>query len=173
MTEPKLTLGRAIDQIIESLQHFEAKDRAAILGTVCQHLQIEIYSERQPAFPRQPEVREPQVDAKPRSRAPEAGVDIRTLRNEKNPSSARQMACLVAYYLQEHAPEAERKDAITTADVEKYFKQAGYKLPEKLEQLLIDCKKSGYFENSKRGEYRLTRVGYNLVTHNMPNREKA
>ena len=100
-------------------------------------------------------------------------MDIRRLKEEKKPNSARQMACLVAFYLQEHAPTTERKDTITTADLEKYFKQAGYKLPEKLEQLLIDCKRSGYVEAAKRGEYKLTRVGYNLVTHSMPAKEKA
>ena len=96
------------------------------------------------------------------------GLDIRTLREQKKPDSARQMACIVAYYLLEHAPESDKKHTITTGDIEQYFKQAGYKLPTKLEQLLIDCKGAGYFEAVARGEYKLTRVGYNLVTHSMP-----
>lgn len=83
------------------------------------------------------------------------------------------MACIVAFYLLDHAPDAEKKQTITSADLEKYFKQAGYKLPKKLEQLLIDCKGSGYFEAVSRGEYKLTRVGYNLVTHSMPKVQKG
>lgn len=173
MTETKLTLGKAIDQIVEALQHFDNRDRVAILNTVCAHLQIEGDRQAQSAQPEVRTLRDAESHASKVSQKPEDGLDIRTLRTQKAPTSARQMACLVAYYLQEHAPDGERKDTITTADLEKYFKQAGYKLPEKLEQLLIDSKKSGYFDSSKRGEYKLTRVGYNLVTHNMPSKEKA
>jgi hypothetical protein len=49
------------------------------------------------------------------------GVDIRTLRNQKQPASAQQMACVVAYYLMEHAPKAERTKDVTTADLERLF----------------------------------------------------
>lgn len=179
MTEAKLTLGKAIDQIIEALGTFDEKDRKAILGTVCSHLQIDLgvvhpsasFSKQEGH--RHSHEKEAEAAGAPAPKRSEQGLDIRRLREEKKPNSARQMACLVAYYLQDHAATTERKDSITTADLEKYFKQAGYKLPKKLEQLLIDCKRSGYFESAKRGEYSLTRVGYNLVTHSMPGREKA
>ena len=78
------------------------------------------------------------------------------------------MACVVAYYLQELAPEAERKETTSTADLEKYFKQAGFQLPRAMEQVLRDAKSSGYFESASRGEYKLNAVGYNLVAHNLP-----
>jgi len=83
------------------------------------------------------------------------------------------MACLVAYYLQEHAPDAERKQAITTADIDKYFKQAGFKLPQRSPQLLPDTKSAGYFDSVGRGEYKLNAVGYNLVVHNLPAKSAA
>ena len=83
------------------------------------------------------------------------------------------MACVVAYYLAELAPSDERKDTVRVADLEKYFKQANYKLPEKMEQLPIDAKRAGYLENVGRGEYKLTRVGYNLVTQSMPAKDKG
>ena len=78
------------------------------------------------------------------------------------------MACVVAYYLQELAADGERKETISTQDLEKYFKQAGFKLPKVLEQVLSDAKASGYFESAGRGEYRLNAVGYNLVAHSLP-----
>lgn len=172
MSGDKLTLGRAIDQIIEALTSFDDKDRKAILGTVCSHLEIELapskVAQTEPVQTRSDvNTNKPNSEHKVAIRG-EAGLDIRALKDQKKPNSARQMACLVAYYLQEHAPTTERKDCITTADVDKYFKQAGFKLPEKLEQLLADSKRSGYFDSAKRGEYSLTRVGYNLVTHSMP-----
>jgi len=179
MTETKLTLGKAIDQIIEALSSFDDKDRKAILGTVCSHLQIDLGASYPAAAPAKHDAhgQTPGKITDPASahtaKPVEHGLDIRRLKDDKKPNSARQMACLVAYYLQDHAPTNDRKDSITTADLEKYFKQAGYKLPEKLEQLLVDCKRSGYFESAKRGEYSLTRVGYNLVTHSMPGKEKA
>jgi hypothetical protein len=78
------------------------------------------------------------------------------------------MACLVAYYLQELAPDEEQKQTVSTQDIEKYFKQAGFKLPKALEQILRDAKSSGYFESAGRGEYKLNAVGYNLVAHSLP-----
>lgn len=169
MSEVKLTLGRAIDQIIEALSPFEDKDRRAIVGTVCQHLEIDIGVNNDATSHQVQSDTQYSSKFNPPSplREKARNVDIKSLKDEKNPKSARQMACLVAFYLQEHAPEAERKDTITTADVERYFKQASYKLPTKLEQLLVDSKNAGYFESPRRGEYALTRVGYNLVAHSM------
>src|ERR1700681_741375 len=56
-------------------------------------------------------------------------LSIRDLKEEKRPESSNQMAALVAYYLSELAPENERKKEIGAADLEKYFKQAAFKLP--------------------------------------------
>jgi hypothetical protein len=177
MSDTKLTLGKAIDQIIEALTPFEEKDRRAIVNTVCLHLQIDSGAAVRRELPhgaltREGPAREPSPQGSPRTGS-EQSLDIKALKAEKNPQSARQMACLVAFYLHEHAPQSERKQTITTADLEKYFKQAGYKLPKKLEQLLIDSKHAGYFDSPKRGEYQLTRVGYNLVAHSLPSKTGA
>jgi len=58
-----------------------------------------------------------------------AGMDIKTFKELKSPGSARQMACVVAYYLAEIATGDERKEVVTTDDMEKYFKQGRYALP--------------------------------------------
>jgi hypothetical protein len=42
------------------------------------------------------------------------------------------MAAVVAYYLSEAAPQDERKEAVTTADIAKYFKQANYRVPTRI-----------------------------------------
>lgn len=170
MTKEKQTLGQAIDEIVASLEPLESAARATALGAVCAHLQIDFGPARsgtptaptsagQPALP---------ITPPPVSTPPAAQVDIRSLKDSKTPKTARQMACVVAYYLQELAPEADRKETISTADLEKYFKQAGFKLPEKITQVLVDAKGAGYFDSAKRGEYKLNAVGYNLVAHNLP-----
>jgi hypothetical protein len=146
MTETKPTIGRAIDQIVEALGSFDEKDRKAILNTVCQHLGIEVGQTIESEHAGSATAHRRIIENKPPSTPTpdiKRDLDIRTLKDQKGPTSARQMACLVAYYLQESAPEGERKDSISRADLEKYFKQAKYKLPTKLEQLLVDCKAAG------------------------------
>ena len=78
------------------------------------------------------------------------------------------MAALVAYYLSELAPEAEQKEEITAADLEKYFKQAAFKLPRSMQQTLPNAAAAGYFDGAGSGRYRLNPVGYNLVVHGLP-----
>ena len=174
MTTPKITLGKAIDQIIDALSTLDKKEQQTAITTVCSFLDLtspdrssRAAAASAAAAPAASPATQPQ-STPARHDDRDHGLDIRALKDQKQPDSARQMACLVAYYLLDHAPEAEKKQSISSADLEKYFKQAGYKLPKKLEQLLIDCKGSGYFETVARGEYKLTRVGYNLVTHSMP-----
>ena len=96
-------------------------------------------------------------------------IDIRALREEKNPRNAVEMAALVAYYLSELAQPAEKKDSIGTHELEKYFKQARFPLPSGSPRYtLTNAKNAGYFDQADRGRYRLTSVGYNLVAHVLP-----
>lgn len=167
MSDTKPTLGQAIDQIISALEGLDQETRNTAVAAACAHLNIKMVPPAQSYSGIAPP---PAVAEVPAAHHAHHGknVDIRSLKEEKNPDSARQMACIVAYYLQELAPEAERKSTVSTQDIEKYFKQAGFKLPQKVEQLLGDAKRSGYFESAARGEYKLNAVGYNLVVHGLP-----
>jgi hypothetical protein len=100
-------------------------------------------------------------------------VDIRSLKDQKNPTSDIEMVTLVAYYVKYEAPEEERKDEIGTEDIEKYFIQAGYPLPSEKQFTLPNAKKAGYLESTSRGKYKLNSVGHNLVAHNMPRTNTA
>jgi hypothetical protein len=95
-------------------------------------------------------------------------ISIRDLKDEKKPKSSNQMAALVAYYLSEVAADPDRKSSVNTADLEKYFKQAGFKLPNILSGTLPNAAAAGYFDSIGGGLYRLNPVGYNLVAHGMP-----
>ena len=99
-------------------------------------------------------------------------VSIRDLKEEKQPESSNQMAALVAYYLSELAADDEGKEAINAADLEKYFKQAGFKLPKALPQTLPNAAAAGYFDAVGTGLYKLNAVGYNLVVHGLPRSQK-
>jgi hypothetical protein len=99
---------------------------------------------------------------------PAAISDIRTLKETKQPNTVNEMACLVAYYIEYLAPAAERMAQITSADVDKYFKQAGYPLPSAIKQVLQNAKVAGYFDSAGGGGFKLNPVGYNLVAHTLP-----
>jgi hypothetical protein len=101
-------------------------------------------------------------------RHPRTQLSVRDLKEEKQPESSNQMAAIVAYYLSEIAPETERKPAINAADLEKYFKQAGFKLPQKISYTLPNAAAAGYFDAAGNGLYQLNPVGYNLVVHGLP-----
>jgi nitric oxide reductase activation protein len=173
MAEPKVSLGQAIDQIIGALEGLDQNARLTAISAACKHLKIEqpMSDEDDDASGDVQDKGDQSGSNTTRSRTiKQSGkqVDIRALKTEKSPDSAKQMACLVAYYLQELAPKDERKQTVSTQDIEKYFKQANFKLPKKLEQVLVDAKRSGYFESAARGEYKLNAVGYNLVVHGLP-----
>jgi len=97
-----------------------------------------------------------------------AFTDIRSLKEAKQPRTAMEMSAVVAFYLSELAPPADRSDVITAADLQKYFKQAVFPLPQKIDMTLVNAAAAGYFDRVEIGKYRLNPVGYNLVAHNLP-----
>src|SRR6185436_5954707 len=97
-----------------------------------------------------------------------ATIHIKTLKEEKQPKSAIEMAVLVAYYLSHVVPEAERKETISAKDLDTYFKIADFKLPAQQKFNLINARNAGYLDSAASGEYKLNAVGYNLIVHSMP-----
>lgn len=174
MAEEKMTLGQAIDQVLKALSPFEQPDQQTILGAVCNHLKITLPGQGQSAHVQPPPppgggVHTPPPPPPSANHFPDGRpVDINTLRERKKPASAKQMACLVAYYLSDVATGNERRDFVTHEDMEKYFKQGGYPQTSRPEQVLVDAKRSGYFDSTTRGQYKLNPVGHNLVAYKMP-----
>jgi hypothetical protein len=156
---------RALQIVIDALEPLDDDARSRVLDYTLRRLGMrEISGASSLAGP--PHERSSQ--AEPLSSRPREIADIRSLRNEKEPSSAIEMAALVAYYLAEAAPSDERRDEVTTADIEKYFKQANYRLPARLGMTLPNAAAAGYFDRVGRGEFRLNPVGFNLVTQSLP-----
>lgn len=183
----KNTIGQAIDQALSALSTLDKREQQIVIATVCSLLDVTLPSQKSATLPShgspQPPAIASQSTVAPATRPekladahrkvmPEApvehGLDVRSLKNVKQPANAIQMACVAAFYLQEHAPEDERTKEIASADLERLFKQAGFKLPSRIQQVLPDAKSAGYFESVDRGKYKLSRVGYNLVTHSLP-----
>lgn len=159
------SIGAAIDELIAALEPLEGTARLTAIRAACDHLSIPLqggpalggpllsFSSGEPSA----------IDARAAGQ-----VDIRTFKQQKAPSSANEMACVLAYYLQHLAPADERKTSISAADVDKYFNQAGFPLPRRSDQLLVNVRAAGYFESAGRGAYKLNAVGHNLVAHSLP-----
>jgi hypothetical protein len=156
---------RSLEQVIEALEPLDAAARSRVLDYAFKRLGI---NGIEPA----PVVGDPQLEApssiKELEAKTEGPADIRSLREEKQPKSANEMAAVVGYYLAEVAPAGERKTEIGTADIEKYFKQAQHRLPEAPSKTLRNAAAAGYFDSVERGLYTLNPVGHNLVAHSLP-----
>jgi hypothetical protein len=155
---------RAIKTVIESLQPLDPEGRARVLEYVFKRLAIPL--EKLASKSDEPTGRN--QGPQPITSGPSSLADVRALKEAKQPRSANQMAALVAYYLSDLAQPNERKEAIGTADITKYFKQASFKLPEKPDATLHNAKNAGYFDSAGEGLYKLNPVGYNLVVHSLP-----
>ena len=174
MSSPvKKTLGQAIDDIIAALETLDEDARGTAIRAACEHLGI-----ASAQVPQSPQVETPSVSSvdTPAGVAPSPdnnpATDIPTIKPKTRPSTAQEMACVVAYYLQSLAPPNERTREIGISDLEKYFIQAGFQLPRRIPQVLIDAKGAGYFDSAARGKYKLNPVGHNLVVHSLPKAKK-
>jgi hypothetical protein len=175
VSNEKMTLGKAIDVLIGALEQLDESGRETALLAASRQLNIQFVKALAAPAPFQNPAPTTSQRGEPLAQAELTvqssaipRLDIRSLKDQKKPNSAKQMACIVAYYLKEIALGEERKDTVSTTDLEKYFKQGGYKLPTAMHQVLVDAKASGYFESAGRGEYKLNAVGHNLVAHNLP-----
>jgi hypothetical protein len=99
----------------------------------------------------------------------QAVVDIRQLKEQKQPSTALEMVALTAYYLEHLAPAEQRRAYITADDIKPFFLQADFPLPKAAPAMtLVNAKNAGYLDSAARGQYRLNPVGHNLVAHKLP-----
>ena len=148
----------AIRTVIGALDPLDEQEKSRVLEYVLKRLQM--------AAVRGPSQTASQVSSVPSVTRPVA--DIRSLKEEKQPRSANEMAALVAYYLSELAPDGERSDTINANTLRQYFKMAAFRLPREPKQTLPNAAAAGYLDTAGRGEYRLNPVGYNLVVHALP-----
>jgi hypothetical protein len=160
------TLGQAIDEIIKALQPLNGESRITALKAASDHLKIQAQGF---GFDSESSALD-QVKEEPSTKQNKV-IDIRTLKEQKSPSKVNEMAALVAYYLSETASQEERKNEVDVEDMEKYFKQASFRLPNK-RMVLHNAKKAGYFEALGNGKFKLNPVGYNLVAHSLPKGDK-
>ncbi|MCK5633053.1 hypothetical protein KAH94_04840 [bacterium] len=151
--------------IVDSLNNIDQEARKRVLSYVLERFKID-------SIPTQNSALKENKEMSPIRKT--AISDIRSLKDEKKPKTAIEMAVLVAYYLSEIAPEEERSSVIESKDITKYFKQAGFELPSgKPVYTLRNAKNSGYFDSAEGvGVYKINPVGYNLIRFRLPGSKK-
>lgn len=157
---------KAIETITNILQQLDKTAQQRVLQYAMQHLGLQV-EQADLSPPTLSANRGAQVE-QPTQHLQQQVVDIRSLRDQKQPSSDMEMVAIVAYYLSELAPEEDRKDTIVTKDITTYFNQAGHPLPTGPQFTLPNAKAAGYFESAGRGKYKLNPVGHNLVAYGLP-----
>lgn len=164
MADPVDQEIEAIRSVLAALGPLSLKARMSVLEYVAKRLEIEAPARQQrdtlgKAGP--PGTVEPPAGQKP-------VVHIESLKEEKGPRSANEMAALVAYYLSNLAPPEQQKKTVNQQDIENLFKIAHFPLPKQIRSTLANAKTAGYLDSLGGGEYRLNAVGHNLVVHSMP-----
>ena len=157
----------AIHVVLNALEPLDAAARASVLDYVLKRLNIHGAATTPSAAPL---ISTPPTPPAPTSVQPAVyqQLHIKDFKEQKQPRSAIEMAAIVAYYLENHAPEVDRKNSVDTEDLDTYFKIAGFKLPAQQRFTLVNARNAGYFDSAGSGEYRFNAVGHNLVVHSMP-----
>jgi hypothetical protein len=156
----------AIKAVLRALDPLPPEVRSSVLGYVRQRLKIAADQvQLAPASNNAATVPISEAAATERAVVP---THIKDFKEKKDPHSANEMAAIVGYYLANVAPQQDRKDKITTKDIETYFKIAEYPLPKKTQFTLPNARAAGYLDAIGNGEYKLNAVGHNLVAHGLP-----
>jgi hypothetical protein len=167
---------KAISTVMEALTPLDKEAREHALDFVMKRLGIAVTkpaaSPTHSAFTTPPPPIPSHVPPPVHAHAQVSGADIRSFAVLKSPKTMNEKVALMAYYLSQLAPAAERRDFITPEDIKPYFIQAGFELPTATGSMtLTNAKNAGYLNVLERGQYKLNSVGHNLVAHKLPKKE--
>lgn len=153
----------ALKTIVSALSPFERPDQERILRWTREKLGLV----EAPAAPRPPAT--PVVPNPPSPPPGGSGKDIKTFIAEKKPASDNQFAAAVAYYYAFEAPEAERRDSITSGDLQEATRLTGRARLNRPADTIQNAVKGGLLDKAAgRGAYSINTVGENLVAISLP-----
>lgn len=165
MNKPKDDL-EAVRAVAAALEGFDAKEQERILRWAREKVGLTAGAPmaRIPAEPA-PE----RIAAAIQKEPAEHGTDIKSFVASKNPGSDVQFAATVAYYYRFEAPEAERKDVITSEDLQEAARKVNRGRFTRPSQTLVNAHTQGYLDKGgEKGAYQLNTVGENLVSMTLP-----
>jgi hypothetical protein len=168
MAKATLDDFEAVRSVVESLKGFASPDQERILRWAREKLGL---ASAAPAKGAEASVSfEPEADpAAPSSSTSERSSDIKSFIDLKKPQSDIQFAATVAYFYRFEAPQAQRKVAITSTDLQEACRQSGRSRFQVPAVTLGNAHKQGYLDKgSERGSYVVNTVGENLVAMALP-----
>jgi hypothetical protein len=156
----------AIRTIVETLTPFDPKEQERIIRWACEKLELAVPSSKggAPAAP--------PITGRSQSSEPGGKKDIKSFVNSKNPKNDKQFATAVAYYFAFEAPEAERKEAIGSEDLQDACRLVDRERLRNPGQTLRNAAYDGLLDRGgERGTYKINTVGENLVAVTLPTQE--
>lgn len=165
---------KAISALIAALKPLNAESRSHVLEFVLKRLGISLgVTQAQPVHALPAALTS--FTPPPAPHLPLSSIqDIRTFAAEKKPRTVNERVAVIGYYLEQLAPEGERRSYLVSDDIKTYFVQAGFELPTAPPNMtLTHAKNAGYLNALERGQYKLNAVGHNLVVHKLPGGESA
>jgi hypothetical protein len=102
------------------------------------------------------------------------GIDIKSFVESKNPPSDVQFAATVAYYYKFEAPQNERKDSVTSSDLQEACRKVVRDRLKDPGQTLRNAHQLGLLDKgAEKGYYSINTVGENLVAMTLPQQSNS
>lgn len=160
----------AVRIISDTLNAFKGDEQQRIMRWVHEKLNLVPMKETKPISDYIPPSKNENIKEKTyqRENTEFSNTDIRTFINSKRPNSDNQFAACVAYYYRFEAPGDEKKDMITSADLQDATRKAGRNRLGDPGKTLSNASAQGWLDNKTRGNYIINTVGENLVAMTLP-----
>ena len=150
--------------IVDALHSFKPDEQERILRWAREKVGLQAAPET-PRLTASSPPRNPTEVARQGPQAP----SIREFVAQKNPRSDNQFAAVVAYYYRFEAPEEQRKETITSDDLQDACRQAGRQRLKLSNKTLNNAHGNGLLDRAgDRGAFRINSVGENLVAMTLP-----
>ena len=150
----------AVRKVVEAIEGFDAEDQERIIRWAREKVGLV-------DTPPPSKVQSQEVDvSSPRSRQ---AIDIKTFVASKNPKADTHFAVTVAYYYKFEAPEIERKDYITSEDLQDACRRVDRQRLANPGKTIRNAHHTGFMDKGPdRGTYGINTVGENLVAMTLP-----
>lgn len=164
----------AVRTVVDTLEQFDAKDQERVLRWAREKLGLTAVPASASTDAQSKPRHDPADRASPQGVAPGKVTDVKSFIDIKRPQSDSQFVAAVAYYYRFEAPEPQRKDNISSEDLQEACRKAGRERFTRPAQTLGNAHNQGYIDKgTERGTYVLNTVGENLVAMALPDGVKA
>jgi hypothetical protein len=154
----------AVRILVDTLQPFDAKDQERIIRWAREKLGLPVSEQNLP---------QGQGEEQRRLSDKKETVDIKSFVSKKNPSSDNHFAAVVAYYYRFDAPEEQKKDSITSKDLQDACRLVDRDRLDNPAQTLVNAHNAGLLDRKEHGAYSINTVGENLVAMTLPSGPQA